>query len=87
MIGESSADVLGRPPHAHEIDEHRPTVDGRHVGGLVEVDAVDRLAQSRHRRDEPLEHETRVLAGGVEPGLARLARLDERRLGPRTVGG
>ena len=61
------ADVFRWPAHAHEVNKHRPTVDGRNVGGLVEVDSIDRLAQPRHCCDESLEHETRILACGVKP--------------------
>ena len=60
-------DVFWWPAHAHEVNEHRPTVDGRDVGGFVEVDSVDRLAQSRQRCDESLEHKTGILACGVKP--------------------
>ena len=80
------ADVFGWPPHSHQVDEHGSTVDCRHIGRLVEIDAIDGLAESRHGRHEAFEHEPGVLAGGVEPGLARPAGVHECRFDVGTIG-
>jgi hypothetical protein len=77
--GGVDADLLGLLAHAHEVGEHRPSRYAAAVDQFLHDDPVDPRGQGREHGGQALEHEARVLAGGVEPGAGGSAGgLDAR---------